>query len=80
METLSEMRANKDRPKDPVYLASGRLSHAVRVNADSEEIDRLRRELAVAQVGKYLQRVLSEVPPTKEQAKALCKMITAAAA
>lgn len=80
METLTEMRANKDRPKDPVYLASGRLSHAVRVNADPEVIDDLRRELATAQVAKYLGRVLAEVPPTKEQAASLCKLIRAAAA
>lgn len=80
METLEQMRFNKDRPKDPVYIASGRLSHAVRAGAAPDVIAALQRELATAQVAKYLQQRLGDVPPTKEQAKALCKIIMAAAA
>lgn len=80
MQTLEEMRFNKDRPKDSVYLAAGRLSHAVRVNADPELIQELRQDLAAAQVAKYLTQRLGEVPPTKAQAKALCKLIMASAA
>lgn len=80
METLEQMRAAKNRPKDPVYEVSGRLSHAVRIKAAPDVIEGLRQELAVAQVAKYLSRVLSECPPTRAQARSLCKMITDAAA
>lgn len=79
MSVLAETRFNKDRPKDPVYTASGRLSHAVRVGADPDVILALQQELVVAQVEKYLAQRFGEVKPTKAQARALCKLITEAA-
>lgn len=80
METLEQMRFGKDKPKDPVYTISGRLSHAVRVGAEPEVILALQQELALAQMTKYLTTRLEEVPPTKAQARALCKLIMASAA
>lgn len=80
MQTLEQMRFGKDKPKDPVYAISGRLSHAVRVGAEPEVILELQRELMAAQIEKYLAQRLGEVPPTKAQARALCKLIMAAVA
>lgn len=81
MKTMEELREVKNQyQKDPVSYASGRLSHAVRRNLPQEVIDQRRRELAGAQIEKYLARMLEGVPPTKAHAKLLCKMLADAAA
>lgn len=67
------------RTADPLYIAAGRLSVAVRDRAPEEVILPLRRELAGAQLERFVSRLIEAgTPPMPEQAKAICNMITAA--
>ena len=81
MPTMDELRsAKQEYKKDPVAYASGRLSHAIRHGLPEDVVALRRRELAGAQIEKFLSRMLEECAPTKEHAKILCKMLTSAAA
>lgn len=66
--------------KDPVAFAAGRLSHAIRHEHGEEVITLRRRELAGAQIEKYLAKALIQRPvPTREQVAVLCRMLQDAA-
>lgn len=64
---------------DPLYTASGRLSHAIRSQEPDDVIHHLRRELAGAQLQRFLSRLLAAgTPPTDEQSREICDMLTSA--
>jgi hypothetical protein len=68
------------RVPDPLYIAAGRLSVAVRSGDPAEVILRLRRELAGAQLERFVARLLEAgTPPTPEQSRNICKVIKDAA-
>lgn len=69
------------RPPDPLYIASGRLSHAVRAGAPEAEVHVLRRELAGEQLRRFVSRMIDTgITPTTEQTESICAMLKAAVA
>lgn len=70
-----------DRNEDPLYSASGRLSHAVRLGLPEEEIEQRRRELAGVRLARMIDRLLADAgPPTPDQVKVICKRLAESAA